>query len=52
MADRQTEFIHLARGLAVEGEIADASGAAALHLLFHSGMRHHQLAVVQHIMAD
>ena len=52
VADRQAELVGLAGGLAVEREVAHLARAAALHLLLHAGVRHHQLAVVEHVMAD
>ena len=52
IANWQAELVRLARGLAIEGEVPDPAGSAPLHLLAQPGVRDHELAVVQHIVAD
>ena len=52
VAHRQSELIGFARRLAVEAELADCTGTAAVHFFAQTGMRDHQSPVVEHVMAD
>ncbi len=50
--NRQAQIVGLARRFTIECKVAHPARGAALHRLFHSGMGDHQLAVVEHIVAD
>jgi hypothetical protein len=52
VADGEAVLVGLAGGLAVEGELADGTGAAALQALLEAGVGDHELAVVEHVVAD
>jgi hypothetical protein len=49
---RQPVRVDLARGLAVHGELAHPARGAPLQRLGQAGVRHHELAVVQHVVRD
>ena len=48
----QAELIRLPRRVAVQGEGADPAGRPAMIRLLQPGVRHHQAAAVQHVVAD
>jgi hypothetical protein len=52
VADGEAVLVGLAGGLAVQGELADGAGAAALQALGEAGVGDDQLAVVEHVVAD
>ena len=52
VADRQAVLVGLAGGLPVQAELADPARGAAVVALDQAGVRHHQAAAVQHVVAD
>ena len=52
VAHRQAEFVGLAGSFAVEGEVPNPPGCPALHLGTKTGVRHYELAIVEHVVAD
>ena len=52
IADRETEFVGLARRLSKKSKGAHGAGTPALHFFLHAGVGHDKFAVVQHVVAD
>src|SRR2546422_1075993 len=52
VANRKTKLVRLASGLSEQRKFADLARAAPLHFFLHAGVSDHQLAVVEHVMAD
>ncbi len=52
VTDRQAVLVGLAGGLPVQAELADPARGAAVVALDQAGVRHHQAAPVQHVVAD
>ena len=52
VADRQAEFVGFARRLPIKSEFSHFAGAATLHRFLHASVGHHELAVIEDIVAD
>ena len=52
VTDRQAVLVGLAGGLTVQAEFADPARGAAVVALDQAGVRHHQPAAIQHVVAD
>jgi hypothetical protein len=49
--DRQAILVRFSRGLTIQAELAYGTGASTLELLPEAGVRHDELAVVEHVVA-